>query len=120
MAVKKSLTQYFSLIKQTSDYIWVKIDKNIRQLDKDIVLCSCYITPNHSSYFDPDTLPNLENDINLFKRDYFVVLAGDFNARTGVEHDFINYDNCNLAPGGISPPTTIIRPRKSLIPTSMT
>ena len=113
VAVKRSLTQYFSLIKQTSDYIWVKIDKNILQLDKDILLCSCYITPNHSSYFDPDTLPNLENDINLFKRDYFVVLAGDFNARTGVEHDFINYDNCNLAPGGISPPTTIIRPRKS-------
>ena len=36
-----------------------------------------------------------------------------FNARTGVEHDFINYDNCNLAPGGISPPPTIITPRKS-------
>ena len=72
-----------------------------------------YIPPNHSSYFDPDTLPNLENDIHLFKRDYFVVLAGDFNACTGVEHDFINYDNCNLAPGGISPPPTIITPRKS-------
>ena len=36
VAVKRSLTQYFSLIKQTSDYIWVKIDKNILQLDKDI------------------------------------------------------------------------------------
>ena len=97
---------------QTSDYIWVKIDKNILQLDKDILLCACYIPPSHSSYFNPDTLPNLENEINLFKKDYFVVLVGDFNARTGVQHDFINYDNCNFAPGGISPPPKIT-PRKS-------
>ena len=40
-------------------------------------------------------------------------MAGDFNARTGVQHDFINYDNCNVAPGGISPPPTMITPRKS-------
>ena len=30
-----------------------------------------------------------------------------------MQHDFINYDNCNLAPGGISPPPTMITPRKS-------
>ena len=36
VAVKRSLTPYFSLITQTSDYIWVKIDKNILQLDKDV------------------------------------------------------------------------------------
>ena len=58
VAVKRSLTPYFSLINQTSDYIWVKIDKNILQLDKDILLCSCYIPPSHSSYFNPDTLSN--------------------------------------------------------------
>ena len=40
-------------------------------------------------------------------------MAGDFTACTGVQHDFINYDNCNLASGGISPSPTIIRPRKS-------
>ena len=89
--------------------------KNILQLDKDILFCSCYIPPSHSSYFDPDTLPNLENEINLFKKDYFIVLTGDFNARTGVQRDFINYDNCNLASGGISPPPTMITPRKSFV-----
>ena len=38
-----------------------------------------------------------------------------FNAPTGVqkEHDIINYYNCDLAPGGISPAPTIITPRKS-------
>ena len=58
VTVKRSLTPYFSLINQTSDYIWVKIGKNILQLDKDILLCSCYIPPSHSSHFYPDTLPN--------------------------------------------------------------
>ena len=71
-----------------------------------IVKCSCYIPLSHSSYFDPDTLPNLENEIKLFIKGYFILLAGDFNARTGVQH-------CNLAPGRISPPPTMIRPRKS-------
>ena len=43
-----------------------------------------------------------------------VVFAGNFNAGTGVQHDhFINYDNCNLAHGGISPPPIIIAPRRS-------
>ena len=68
VAVKRSLTPYFSLINQTSGYLWVKIDKHILQLDKDILLCSCDIPPSRSSYFNPDTLSNLENEINLFKR----------------------------------------------------
>lgn len=85
VAVKKFLTPHFSLVKQTPEYIWLKITKNILQLDKDILLCSCYIPPKHSPYFNPDTLLNLENDINLFKRNSYIVLAGDFNARTGIK-----------------------------------
>ena len=114
VAVKKIPYTIFSPVKQTSDNIWVKIGKNILQLDKDILSCSWYIPPSHSSYFDPNILPNLENDINLFKRDDFIVLAGDLNARTGVEHGFINCENCHLEPGGICPSPTMITPRKSL------
>lgn len=113
VAVKRFLTPHFSLIKQTSEYIWLKIDKNILQLDKDILLCSCYIPPKHSPYFNPDTLLNLENDINLFKRNSYIVLAGDFNARTGVEIDFISNENCEFVPGGGSPLPNVVAPRKS-------
>ena len=96
IGAKKLINPYISVIKKTPNYIWCKIDKSLFQADKDISLCSCYIPPKDSPYYDPDTFSNLENDINLFQKDYSVILAGDFNARTGVENDFINYDSCNF------------------------
>jgi len=110
--VKKFLTPHFSLVKQTPEYIWLKITKNILQLEKEILLCSCYIPPKHSPYFNPDTLLNLENDINLFKTNSYKALAGDFNARTGIENDFISNDNYKFVPGGDSPLPTVVTPRK--------
>lgn len=56
---KRSLTQYISLIKQTSDYVWVKIDKKysaVRQ-SYSFMFMLFMLSPSHSSYFDPDTLP---------------------------------------------------------------
>ena len=76
-------------------------------------MCSCYIPPKDSPYYDPDTFSNLENDINLFQKDYSVILAGDFNARTGVENDFINYDSCNFIPGNNLPMPKKVPVRKS-------
>ena len=113
VAVKHFLTPYISLIKQTSDYIWCKLDKTFFHLEKDILLCSCYISPKDSPYFDPDTFSNLENDINVFKGNNFIVLAGDFNARTGTENDFITNDYCNFVPGDSFPLPTVVSPRKS-------
>ena len=90
-----------------------KNNSSILQLDKDILLRSCFIPPKHSPYFNPDTLLNLENDINLFKRNSYIVLASDFNARTGIENDFISNDNYKFVPGGASPLPTVVTPRKS-------
>ena len=56
---------------------------------------------------------NLENDINVFKGNNFIVLAGDFNARTGTENDFITNDYCNFVPGDSFPSPTVVSPRKS-------
>jgi len=67
IAVKSFLSPHMSLIKQTPEYMWCKIDKNILNTDKDILLCFCYIPPKESPYFDPDILANLENDINFSK-----------------------------------------------------
>ena len=36
-----------------------------------------------SPYFNPDTFDELQNDITKFSSKGFVLLAGDFNARTG-------------------------------------
>lgn len=95
------------------DYIWIKIDKIIFQLDKDILLCLCYILLSYLFYFNFDIFLNLENEINFFKKDYYIVLVGDFNVCMGVQYDFINYDNCNFVFGGIFFLLIMIRFRKS-------
>ena len=81
-------------MKKTPNYIWCKFDKSLFQTERDILLCSCYIPPKESAYFDPDILTNLEHDINISTSS-----AGDFNARTGLENDFTVFDSCKFAPG---------------------
>ena len=45
VAVKKFLTSYVALVKQTSNYIWCRIDNNLFQTEKDILLCSTFYMP---------------------------------------------------------------------------
>ena len=66
-------------------------------LEQDIYLCALYIPPHDSSYFDPELFSNIETDIDLFHRKGLTVLAGDFNARTGKENDFITHESLYLA-----------------------
>ena len=88
-------------------------DKTLFQTEKDILLCSCYIPPRDSPYFDPDIFEDLENDINTFKNNYSVVLVGDFNARTGTEIDFLIDEHNNFIPSDDPPLPTEIPNRKS-------
>ena len=77
IAVKKLITPYISVVKETSEYIWCKLEKSLFQTDKGTLLCSCYIPPKDSPYDDPDIFSNLEHDINIFQKDYSVILALD-------------------------------------------
>ena len=64
------------------------------------MLCCCYIPPKDSLYFDPDTFSNLESDVDNFKKKFFsIILAGDFNDRTGVEKDFLVDEKSKSPPG---------------------
>ena len=67
--------------------------------DKGTLLCPCYIPPKDSLYYNPDIFSNLEHDINIFQKDYSVILALVLNARTGIENDFITSNSCNFIPG---------------------
>ena len=64
--------------------------------DQDVFICAIYIPPRYSPYFDPDTFHNLENDIANPSEDGYMILAGDFNARTTCALDFIDSDGQNL------------------------
>ena len=93
LAVASHLTKGVSIIRNSQDYIWSRLDKVFFNTEEDIFLCSCYIPPCDSPYFNPDTFSDLANDINFFQRNGNVILAGDLNARTGSLNDFIEADS---------------------------
>lgn len=82
---------------QNNDYIWLKLNKDFFQTYKDIFLCFLYNPPSGSTYtqsLDEDIFDLIETDIAKFSEVGSIILAGDFNARTGnVEQDFILNDN---------------------------
>lgn len=98
VAVKNFLAPHISVIKKTPDYISCRIDKALFHMEKDLMLCYCYIPPKDSLYFDAGTFSNLENDVNNFRKIFSIILAGDFNARTGVERNFVVDENSKFLP----------------------
>ena len=88
-------TRGISFMKQTDDFVWIKLCKNTFQFQEDIYLCILYIPPCNSKYVsrsNTDILENIQNDISNFSKSGKIILAGDFNARTGTELDFILND----------------------------
>lgn len=62
----------------------------------------CYLHPSKDSlYFNPDSFRVLENDITKFSCLGHILLAGDFNARTGRALDHMEVDNNNHITGDI-------------------
>ena len=71
----------------------------------------------HSSpgppYFNPGIFIDIETDIAFFHCEGSIVLAGDFNARTGTTNDFIDVNNCNFIPGDNIPLPFILPNRQN-------
>ena len=82
------------------DILWVKISKNVLSLNEDLYVCLCYVTPDESSrqslietnVFDRllESVVHIENK-TLNKCN--ILICGDFNSRTSVNHDFVSDDN---------------------------
>ena len=68
-------------------------------MSNNIFLCACYIPPYDSPYFNPEIFTTLENDINFFQTIGSTILAGDFNARTGINKDFIDAETSKYITG---------------------
>ena len=85
---------------QNNDYIWLKLCKDFFHVAKDIYLCFIYNPPSCSTYtqsLDEDILELIETDITKYSEIGNIILAGDFNARTGNdEHDFIENDDVHV------------------------
>ena len=74
------------------DIVWVKLDKTFFSLEKDLFVCFAYVPPSDSPYvknLDVDILEKIEEGLLGYSKRGNVLLAGDINAKTGTERDFI-------------------------------
>lgn len=113
LGYKNYLRSGISFVKSHNNYIWCKLNHTFFNLEQDVYLCALYIPPHDSPYFDPDLFSNIETDIALFHRKGLIVLAGDFNARTGKENDFITDESGKFIPGGDIPPPPNLTKRQN-------
>ena len=93
--IKDELFPYVSFIESESDYIlWFKFDKVLLKTDEDVVFGVVYLPPADSRFNTQDELDLFEVEITnmciLYK---YVILTGDFNARTQMQDDFLDVDN---------------------------
>ena len=57
---------YLTTVKNTKNFLWSKISKEILNNDTDLYICGTYIPPEKSNYFEEEIFEELENDIIRF------------------------------------------------------
>ena len=86
------------VLRRSQNVVLITIDKTILRLNKDILLCAVYVPPERSPMYsrDSDGIENLEQiilDAYAQLNDFYLIIAGDFNARTGELPDYIVQDS---------------------------
>ena len=79
---------------KTENMLWIKI-RNDKCFEKNINLGVIYNSPIYSSYTKKQTNDfycELQNKLATFSSNEYVLIGGDFNARTGTLHDY-RYEN---------------------------
>ena len=122
---KNKFKKYVSIVKNTKNFLWSKISKEILNSDLDLYICGTYIPPEKSKYFENDIFEELENDLVLFSARANIILLGDLNARTskledsvsnkGSDHIHDTSENSFHPPGRQNFDTNINNHRKQLI-----
>ena len=81
-----------TLDKTSKNMIWFKINKEFLNTDKNFIIGGIYNSPINSSYTktnNDDIFEKIQSKILTFSQNDYIVLGGDFNARVGNMHDFI-------------------------------
>ena len=92
---KNKFSNFLKIIETESDYVlWVEISKTLTQTEENVILGVVYIPPENSNYYNEDEFLILENEILSFSSENkFVLLSGDFNAKTGQLRDYTERDD---------------------------
>ena len=83
---------WISIVKNTCNFLWFKIENAYAKTVKDIYACGLYIPPCNSPYFNLELL----NDIEIFSSQGSILLMGDLTARTGTFSDSVCNEGNNL------------------------
>jgi exonuclease III len=83
-------------VKQSKNFLWCKVSKELLNIEKDLYLCGVYIPPEKSAYFEKEIFDILENDIALFSSKGYTMILGNFNARTNKLEDYITKNGNNF------------------------
>ena len=90
MYFKQHLLNFLSVIKKTTHYMWIRIDKKcFTKLHTDLLICVAYNPPEASKYHKADITEEISDDIlSMSSKLNAYLLIGDLNARTGKLKDF--------------------------------
>ena len=81
--------------------VWLKLSKNL--IGVEIILGCVYLTCESSVYFYQEIFTDLESDLALINSNFnaYICLVGDFNARTGLLDDFLDFDESIVKDFGV-------------------
>ena len=92
---RNEYSRYIKKIETDTEYVlWIEIDKKLLSLDENCIFGAVYVPPESSIYFNKDEFANFENEITRFCSTHkYVLLAGDFNARTSTMREYTQKDD---------------------------
>ena len=104
--IRKCLKELVKEIKlDCNNAIAIRVDKSVFDVNKDVVFLAAYIAPEGGPIYEESVIKDgvvlfEESEVQQFQRkDFYYIVCGDFNSRTGCEQpcieeidDMMNYD----------------------------
>lgn len=101
--VRNEIADHCVLIQSESKHsVWCKVNKDILNIDKDLICGACYIPPENSRFSSLALFDELEAEILALGVEYdcYMCIGGDFNAHVGNLLDFVVTDISDDITGG--------------------
>lgn len=92
--VKKEFTKYFRILPTDCEYVqWFKFSNVSFNVEEDVVFGADYLPPENTKYLSQNIFDMFYSEIEHFNNtNKYVLLMGDFNARTGLMCDLTDID----------------------------
>ncbi len=94
--VRKSNLKHVFIVFSDSYHFWCRLEKNAFGWEKDLFICCAYIPPSTSIPLrigQSLSLETLQSESACNEKRGWVLLCGDFNARTNNKSDIIEHDD---------------------------